>query len=478
MNLVDGIKKNNLTVNTKGSLYYKTTYDKNLDFFSMATRGNDPFDNLELFSEAYEEDKTLALANLLYILDIRNGKGERYVFKYLFYNLCLMYPEDAKKILLFIGSLGRYDYILQGIKTPIEDDVISLIKEQLSKDMESDTPSLLAKWLPSHRAHNKDKSLAKILMRKLGMNEKTYRKTLATLRTKINIVEKNLSEKTYDKIDFTKVPTKAMLKYENAYNRHLKKEYQDYKEQVAKGCAKINTKGLFCYEIIRKILTDKNIDDELLDLMWNNQKDILKGNKTNILVMADTSGSMLNYKALPLASSIGLALYVAERNFGIFHNYFISFSDNPSLVEVRGKTIKNKVNNIETINRNTNIDKAFALLLKTAKENKVSQEEMPSHIIIISDMEFDHNVGSKEGTNFNNWKKLFNNYGYKLPTIIFWNVAGKTRGVPICKYDKDVALISGFSTNILENLLNLDGYNPVDVMLDKLKPYMDMLKES
>ena len=476
MNLLDGMKKNNTITNTKGSEYYMTTYNSNLDVFSMLSRYNSDEEIIRLFNNALNENECLALANLLYILDIRGGKGERRIFKTVFKDLCINHATLALRILPFISELGRYDYILEGINTPIENTVIYLIKKQLEMDINSTNPSLLAKWLPSHRTHKTNNKIAKRIIKGLNITEKEYRKTLSLLRNKLNIVEKNLTEKTYENIDFSKVPTKAMLKYTNTYMTKIKDKYSEYKEQVKKGETKINTEGLFAYEIIKKILYQTDIDNELYDLMWNNQKDVLKGCNTNVLVMADTSGSMTCYEGIPLATSVGLALYAAERNTGIFKNHFITFSNKPYLCEIKGKTIKDKVKNIPSIVSNTNIDAAFELILKTAKKNKIKQEELPSHLLIISDMEFDRGVYSESGTNFDGWKQAFKNEGYKLPIIIFWNVAGNIKGVPVTKFDNDVALISGFSTNILENLLTLENYTPTNIMLEKLAIYLEMLK--
>jgi hypothetical protein len=162
----------------------------------------------------------------------------------------------------------------------------------------------------------------------------------------------------------------------------------------------------------------------------------------------------------------------------MFKNHFITFSDRPYLCEIKGKTIKEMVENIPSIVANTNIDKAFELILKTAKKNKIKQKELPSHLLIISDMEFDVGVYSKNQTNFEGWKQSFKEEGYELPKIIFWNVAGRTYGVPATKFDNDVAMISGFSTNILENLLSLEQYTPKSIMLNKLSIYLEMLKNS
>jgi len=475
MNLLEGMKKNSTITNTKGSAYYATTFDSNLDVFTMVSRYNSDEELIRLFNNALNENEEIALANLLYVLDIRGGKGERRIFKTIFKDLCINHTSSALRVLPFISELGRYDYILVGLDTPIEKEVISLIKKQLEIDMESNNPSLLAKWLPSHRTHNINNEVAKKIMKSLKMTEKEYRQMLSQLRKKLNIVEKNLTEKTYENIEFSKVPTKAMLKYTNAYMKRMPQEYSEYKNKVKNGELKINTSGLFAYEIVKKILWESN-DDELYDLMWNNQKDVLKGCNTNVLVMADTSGSMTCYGAIPYATSIGLALYTAERNTGIFKNHFITFSDKPYLCEIKGETIKDKVSNIPSIVANTDIDASFKLILKTAKENKLNQEDLPSHLLIISDMEFDNGVYSKNGTNFDGWKQAFKKEGYKLPVIIFWNVAGNTKGVPATKFDNDVAMISGFSTNILENLLTLESYTPTNIMLEKLAIYLEMLK--
>ena len=478
MNLLDGMKKNNTIINTKGGEYYATTYNSNLDVFTMLSRYNSNEEIIRLFNNALCENEELALANLLYILDIRGGKGERRIFKTIFEYLCINHSSSALRVLPFISELGRYDYILVGIDTPIEKEAISLIKEQLEVDKDSEYPSLLAKWLPSHRTHNVNSEIARKIMNGLNMTEKEYRQTLSKLRSKLNIVEKNLTEKRYENIDFSKVPTKAMLKYTNAYMKRMSSEYSKYKNSVKKGEVKINTEGLFAYEIIKNLLWGEKIDDELYDLMWNNQKDVLKGCDTNVLVMADTSGSMTCYGGIPYATSIGLALYTAERNTGIFKNHFITFSDRPYLCEIKGKTIKDKIKNIPSIVANTDIDKAFELILRTAKENKLKQEELPSYLLIISDMEFDSGVYSKNGTNFDGWRQAFTKEGYKLPIIIFWNVAGRTEGIPATRFDNDVAMISGFSTNILENLLTLENYTPTNMMLEKLAIYLEMLKNN
>ena len=220
MSYLDSLKQNSTIENTKGGRYYGTTYDANLDIFAGISRYNDTYDIIEKFKKAIAEDKTLALANLIYLLDIRSGKGERLLFQTLFRYLCESEKEMALLILPKIPEYGRWDYILEGLDTLIEDEVIELIKKQLEEDKKSENPSLLAKWLPTHRTHNVRNEMAKKLIKKLGITEKEYRKTLTNIRKKLKLIENNLTNKDYESINFENVPTKAMLKYRESFNRN------------------------------------------------------------------------------------------------------------------------------------------------------------------------------------------------------------------------------------------------------------------
>lgn len=479
--LLQGLQQAGTIENTKGGEYYATTYDSNLDFFSEVGRFDDEEKVEAVFSAAYSEDRETSLANLLYTLDIRGGKGERKIFKAAFRWLCHRHPSDAVEIMHRIPEYGRWDYVLEAAGTPVWYEAVNMISRQLFLDCSSDNPSLLAKWLPSVKTHGKRNPLAKRLAEELKMSEKEYRKLLSELRSRINIVEKQMSEGRFDEIDFEKVPSKAMMKYRRAWRERAGDSYRDYLDSVQAGEKKVNTNGLFCYEIVKRagfrvyMPECSDEDARLADLMWKNQKDFLEGNRTNVLVMADTSGSMTWPDMLPMANSVGLAIYTAERNHGFFHNYFMTFSDRPCLQKVSGETITEKLANIKSIIADTNIDAAFEMLLNTAVDNSIPQEDMPSHIIIISDMEFDRGVMSRRGTNLSGWKKTFKDAGYTLPAVIFWNVAGHIGGTPATKNDRDVCMISGFSTSVLSHILDIENYSPVTTMMEILEPYRKVL---
>lgn len=468
---INHLENQSYKVNTKGGLYYETTFNSNLDVFSMASRFMNSKNLSILFDAAYNENKELLAANILYLLDIREGKGERRLFKFFFHQMCLKDERLAKIILNEIPNLGRYDYIFEAYETSVWGDALKLINDQLTKDLSSEHPSLLAKWMPSLRTHNINNPFAKKFADMLHLTEKEYRKILSTLRTKINVVEKMITNKDYT-MNYENIPAKAMKNYSHLFMKNDQERFSSYLEMVKKGKAEIKTKGLAPYEMIKAILFNKkNVD--VINQMWANQENYFEANHENVLVVADTSGSMTSYNYLPISSALGLAIYAAERNTGVFHNSFINFSTNPTFQKLSGNTLSEMLININYNNwcGTTNIDKVISMILKATKESK---EDCPSHILIISDMEFDS--CTKKKTNFQDWKEKYEEEGLKLPKIIFWNVAGNCYGIPTTKNENDVALVSGFSPTIFKKIFNIEDYNPINIMFEALQPYLNMIK--
>lgn len=132
---------------------------------------------------------------------------------------------------------------------------------------------------------------------------------------------------------------------------------------------------------------------------------------------------------MPAAVALSLGLYFAEHNTGKFTNCFIEFSKRPQLIEIKGETFADRLRYVSTFDEvaNTNLEAVFDLVLAAALDGNVSQEELPDKLIIISDMEFDCCVRNASAVNFQNAKDRFEAAGYKLPEIIFWNVASRNR---------------------------------------------------
>lgn len=469
-------KEANITYTENGAATYASTTSHCLDLFATvgALRHQSDKEILDRFLFAYTENPDIAMKTLFFARDVRGGLGERRVFRVILNWLAANHPESVEKNMEYIAEYGRWDDLLSLLDTPCEDKAIKLIHRQLLADLESlgknESVSLLAKWLPSVNASNPETvKKAKKIARGLGMNDSTYRKTLSTLREYIRIIENNLREKDYS-FDYSAQPSKAMFKYKKAFLRNDGERYNSFLDSVAKGERTMHTGTLMPYEIIRPMLyRDFNQEDRKpLDVTWNAQEDFTNGE--NALVVIDGSGSMYwDTDPIPASVALSLGIYFAERNTGAFANHFITFSSNPRLVEIKGRDLFEKVQYCARFNEvaNTNIQKVFALILSTAMKHKVPQEEMPSTLYIISDMEFDVCAEGVSVTNFEHLKKMYALYGYSLPKVVFWNVANRNRQQPVTMNEQGVALVSGCSPRIF-SMVAEGKLSPYDYMMEIL----------
>lgn len=467
----------NLTHTENGAVTYQSTQSECLDLFATigALRRESDEEITNRFLRAYAENADLAMKTLFFARDVRGGIGERRVFRTILKWLAHNEPQSVEKNIPYIAEYGRYDDLLALMGTKCERVVLAYIKKQLETDCKAleagESVSLLAKWLPSVNASNEDAiRQAKHIARALGMNDAQYRKTLSALRAKISIIENNLREKDYT-FDYSKQPSKAMLKYRKAFLRNDGDRYDAFMSRVAEGTEQLHTGALMPYEIIHPFFVNGGVSDEerkAIDATWNAQEDFTDGE--NALVVIDGSGSMYGGSdPIPATVALSLGIYYAEQNTGAFHNHFITFSENPRLVEIKGKDIFEKVRYCHQFNEvaNTNIQRVFELVLKAAVKNHVPQEEMPSKIFIISDMEFDYCTEDCSLTNFEYAQKLFSEHGYQLPDLVFWNVSSRNRQQPVKINDQGVALVSGCNPRIF-SMLKAGILSPYAFMLDVL----------
>jgi len=212
-----------------------------------------------------------------------------------------------------------------------------------------------------------------------------------------------------------------------------------------------------------------------MDVTWSALEDFTTrspgGTGENALVVVDGSGSMYNGgNPMPAAVALSLGIYFAERNTGAFRNHFITFSCRPQLVEIKGRDIVEKVRYCMGYNEvaNTNIQRVFELILNAALKNRVPQDEMPSRIYIVSDMEFDSCARDASLTNFEYAKQLFAENGYKLPEVVFWNVASRNRQQPVTMNEQGVALVSGCTPRIFSMVAG-GNMSPYTVMMEVLE---------
>jgi hypothetical protein len=309
-----------------------------------------------------------------------------------------------------------------------------------------------------------------MLIEAMGMNTKTYRKMLVKMRAYLDVVEVKMTAQEWDKIKYENVPSRANLIYNNAFFRHDEERRRAFLEALEKGETKINASTAYPHDIVHQYMInygrvkEKNIT---LEEMWKRLPNLIQGND-NTIVVADGSGSMTStigetgVTALSVANA--LAIYFAERSSGQFKDNYITFSQRPQLVDFSScESLKEKIDMALLHNEvaNTNIKAVFELILKTAINKKMEQSELPQNILIVSDMEFDMCGG--EDLDQRLFEVIANDYeqaGYKLPRLVFWNVNSRTRTIPIIENELGVALVSGFSVNIAKMVLSsrLDAY--------------------
>lgn len=473
--MLDFLKKeNNLTYTENGALTHSTTENYCLDLFfrAGAMRNADKSDISGAVMRSYAEDPQKTMKIIFYARDVRGGLGERRFFRTAVKTLSAFAPDSVKRNIPYFAEYGRYDDLLTLLDTPCQSEAVAEIKKQLDSDIEAmnnnENVSLLAKWLPSVNASAENTRItAKKLARLLDMNDKKYRKTLSALRKYIDIIENHL--RTYDyTFDYSKQPSGAMFKYRKAFIQNDNERYTEYLDSVQRGEQKINTSVLYPYEIIRR--TENSSKDERLslDVTWNNLP-VYGDNDENAIAVIDTSGSMTwgsDNSARPIDVALSLGIYFAEHNKGAFANHFITFSENPRLIEIKGKDIFEKVNHCFKFTEyaNTDLEAVFKLILRTAVKNKLPQKELPSKIYIISDMEFDFCIeGGNSMPIFDTMKKAYADKGYKLPDIVFWNVASRHSNMPVTMSETGVALVSGFSPVVFDMAISGD-LTPLNIM--------------
>lgn len=475
MNFADAARESSTRTYTEnGARARNTSSNALVDMFGSigSLRSREPEEITRIFSEAYKEDPLIATKIAFYARDVRGGLGERKVFREIIKYMAKYYPEAIKPNLDLIGVYGRYDDLYELIGTPIESDMWATMKAQFEEDRKNladgKAVSLLGKWIKTPDASSdKTRKLGILTAKKLGYSVYEFKRILRALRKQINIVERLMSAKQWDKIKYPEVPSRAMLIYRKAFERNDSERYQTFINKAVKGEVKINSSTLYPYDIVEKVLYQRENNDAL-EAQWRQLPNYVDEG-TNALVIADTSGSM---QGRPLASAVGLALYFAERNVGAYRNLFMTFSERSDIVEVKGNTLAEKIRYIDKAHwgMNTNLKAAFQHVLYIATENKIPQEEMVKSLIVVSDMEIDYATTSW-GAKHDSWsfyddmRHKFQKSGYEIPNIVFWQVNSRHDIFHADAKRQGVQLVSGQSASTFKNLIGAIGMTPTELMM-------------
>lgn len=486
----------NMTTTENGHPVASTTGSALLDLYGQigALRGQDEGRIIKLFERALAEDKLLAMKILFYGRDARGGTGEREVFRTLTKWCAMNHPELLQPNVKLFPEYGRWDDLYSLVDTPLNGLAFKVINEQLSKDIvaraEGKPVSLLAKWLKSCNASSKEtKRLGKLTASKLGLTERNYRKILTSLRDYIRIVESQMSRGEWSEIQYDKLPSKAGVIYRDAFRKHDEERYSEYVQSVLKGEKKMNAAMntpqdlVHCYVGNNMSKWYRAKEDPTVEAMWKSLPDFVKSDE-NILCMVDVSGSMYGR---PIEVSTGLGIYFAQHNTGAFHNLYMTFESVPKFHQVHDD--QSFLDNLRDVldddwGGSTNLNLACEEMLKFAVRNHVPQKDMPTRLIIISDMEIDQAIRVygrysmfrsnadclSDILHIDELVQMYADAGYKMPQVIYWNVESRDNHFHTRSDVPGTMLASGSSPRVFEAVMAMKDLDitPYDAMLEVL----------
>lgn len=506
MNFAEAMEnKSNWKLTENGASARTTTGDNLIDLFAVigAMREREESDIISMWENAYRENAELAVRMIFYAGDIRGiGLGERRTFRILIKHLANIHPSIMRKNIVNIPYYNRWDSLYELVATPCEGDMWDLVRTQWLEDfgnMKHNKPiSLMAKWLASVNASSKKTCmLGRKTARELGLSESVYRRALSKLRAYLKVVEKSMSAQEWATIEYSAVPSYAMKNYSQAFARHDKDRFSSYKENLEQKIADgnisqkdIKSATLYPYDLVRKYL-DVDISefwfrssymrpyDTITEAQWKALPDYLD-EEANVVVMADVSGSMYSPNFQPISASLGLALYFASRNKGIYHNKYMTFTDRPYFLTINDTaSLRDQLCQAwdAGVGSSTNLERAFMYILDTAIENNVKPEEMPKALVVVSDMEIDPFFRGYKLDFLEEMTRRFRNAGYTMPKIVLYNVEARANTFHAKSSNPNVVFASGYGASTFANVIKgitMSAYEAMETTLrnewyDKVK---------
>ena len=469
----------NSTTTENGAFALKSTGNHLLDLYGCAgglrNEGDDRL--FDMFDKAVADNALLAAKLIFYIRDIREGLGERSLARRLLVYAAEKYPNMVKDNIHLLGEYGRFDDMYSLIDTPLEDHMWTTMKKIFEDDLRTlsdptgkSSPTLLAKWIKTADASSKktrELGIKTAINLGYGGNIPLFKRLVRRLRKQIDIVESKMSANQWGDIEYRHVPSRASMIYKSAFRKHDGDRYDAYIESALKGEATIQSATVTPYDLIHQTLEYRHCEKDLktIEAQWRQLPDYVDSD-TNVLCMVDVSGSM---SGRPIEVALGLGIYFAEHNRGDFHDLFMTFSEKPDFVTLKGETLNDKLHNMINANwgMNTDLARAFRLVLSHALRHNIPKSDMPKSIIVISDMEIDQ----ADDNNWTFYDAMYDEYkthGYEIPNLIFWNVNSRHSVFHVDSERKGVQLASGESATIFKQVIDNIGLTPMEAMLNVL----------
>lgn len=465
-NLFSAINTSGATRTWNGMKTNDTSENPNVDLFFKIGSARGKFDSIKhLIAGGLGDNTDLAVRILLWARDVRGGAGERQIFRDAIDFMAeneLITLDEARRVLVKIPELGRFDDLSAFVDTALEGEAIRFWAENIRAKN-----GLACKWAP------RKGPVANLLRKSLGLTPKEYRKHLVA---NTNVVEQYMCAKDWDAINFSHVPSLAAARYQKAFNKNAPEAYAKYRAELEKPEAerdpsvKINANAVYPYDVIKSLKTG---DVSIANSQWDALPDYMEGSEyKGILPLVDTSGSMTcsaggwgsNSSVSCLDVAVSLGLYLSERNKGIFKDEFITFSANPKMQKVSGNLSQRYSSMMGSDwGMNTNVIRAFELIVNSAKKANLPAEDMPKVLLILSDMQFDY-CARYDDSAMESITRKFRDAGYERPNVVFWNINSDGNGVPAVKDQFGTALVSGFSPAIVKSIIRCEKMTPEALM--------------
>ncbi|XP_058195056.1 uncharacterized protein LOC131311582 [Rhododendron vialii] len=291
-----------------------------------------------------------------------------------------------------------------------------------------------------------------------------HKEILVLLRKALELPEVYIGANKFNSNPYNRVASVAMKFYKEKFKKHDKERFEEYLEKVKSGKATLRPGHCCCTR--SQSLNDMD-GGEVAELQWMRMVDDLskKRKMKNCLAICYVSGSM---HGVPMEVSVALGVLVSELSEEPWKGKLITFSHNLTLQMVLGDDLRSKTDFVKRKEwgMNTDFQKVFDLILEVAVNGKLTEEQIIKRVFVFSDMEFDQASARTWETDYQVIVRKFGEKGYGscVPEIVLWNPRD-SRATPVPGNRKGVALVSGFSKNLMTVFLEENGaLNPEAVM--------------
>ncbi|KQK11816.1 hypothetical protein BRADI_2g62560v3 [Brachypodium distachyon] len=375
------------------------------------------------------------------------------------------------------------------------DRVAQMFADMLKSDLEhlragdKGKIGLAAKWCPSLRSsYDRSTLLCEAIARRvfprdsspeyLGAPDAHYAyrvrkrlrgEVLVPLRKVLELPEVYMSARKWDEVPYARVASKAMRQYKDAFEKRDKSGVAGFFDEVRAGLAKMPADAVLPHEIVAAAL--KGEHDESAELQWRRMVASLasEGRLTNCIAMCALSSSV---EKPPASAAIALGLLISELSQEPWKGRVITFDATHQLHKVVGASLVDKLRPLAAVRaqKGANLQAVFNKILNVAVAGGLSKDMMVKRVFVLSDMEFDGWTGGEAWVSEHDAiRSKFEAEGFAVPEVVFWNVGTSKASVPVVAAQKGVALVSGYSKNLVRLFLEADGVlTPSAIMADAI----------